>query len=186
MELSKPSASLWESRRCRGFSITAEGSRWWGCSHPFLSAADIPPPRPFSSSLQLPCPLGPLSWSGPAPPALTRTTVPTAAASIRCLPVPASAPPPHRCFWGGLSRKLFSCPCQGLLLGKPRLSAGHSTHACPAHTARPCLFLSRQGQASPPRRHCLWPNNIQALSRSLRRSWALCTPRASARAGPAA
>ena len=176
MELSKPSAPPWESRRCRGPSTTSEGSRWWGCSRPFLSAADIPPPRPFSSSLQLPCPLGPLSWSGPAPPALTRTMVPTAAASIRCLPVPASAPPPHRCFRGGLSRKLLPCPCQGLLLGEPRLSTSHSAHTCPAHAARPCLFLSRQGQASLPRLRYLWPSNIRALSNSLHRSWALRTP----------
>lgn len=185
VELSKPSVSLWESRRCRGSAPPPRGADG--------GVAAVPSSLPLTSLphvLSHPPSNCPVPWApfpGAAQHHRPHKNHGAHSSGLDPLPSrPASAPPLHGCFWGGLSRKLFSCPCQGLLLGEPRLNASHSTHACPAHTARPCLFLSRQGQASPPRLHCLWPNNIWALSSSLHRSWALCTPRASARAGPAA
>ena len=61
-------------------------------------SCDILPPHSLSSSLKLPSPWGPLCWSSPALPVLTRTMVPTVVASTHCLPIPISALLPSHAF----------------------------------------------------------------------------------------
>lgn len=127
MELTQTLSSPAGEPEVSGAQHHRRGEQMVGCSRPFLSAADVPPPRPFSSSLQLPCPLGPLSWSGPAPPPSQEPRCPQQrprSAAFPCLPQlplrtdasgvdsPGSCflARARVCFWGSPDEALVTAP----------------------------------------------------------------------------